>query len=156
MGNRYEQKFVTAIGLLDEWAVITAPASGSSTKRHLPDMAFGRPYSYSDGVGPLIGNAAEVVGVEHKSASDYSVHFDQDEVEDELVPWCEAFGARPALAARFTTQDTSTYHFLIDPEDAKRTDSGNYTIPASEARERAFAVVHEDGTVEWLDPAVVS
>ena len=107
-GDRRERELVN---LLDErgFAVMRAPASGSSTDRELPDV--------------LAGDGDVFYAIEAKSSSGRPIYLTGEEVEA-LVYFSRNFGAKPRIAARFDREDWYFFH----PADLHVTDGGNYRV----------------------------
>lgn len=120
----------------DGWGALRLPSSGSRTARELPDVLAGR---------KLETDYGQAWAIELKSGQATTLYVDASEVDD-LRAFAHRWGARPLLAARFTTQASSTATYLIEPERARGpTDGGRYGLPRSDSEERAFAVVSDDG-----------
>ena len=143
-GSRYEREFVNAVeqaGL----GTLRCPSSGSAAARDLPDLLVGEPTEQAVGSPwPL----SRTWAVEHKSGDATTLYVDAAEVAA-LERFAAAWGARPLLAARFTTQGTDTLHYLVPPENARRTqgdDAGNYGLPVSDVQDRAVRLVDPDNT----------
>ncbi len=131
-GTRRERELVT---LLDErgFAVMRAPASGSSTERELPDVLF--------------GNGRSFYACEAKSSSGRPIYIDEEEI-DALTFFAEKFGAIPIIGVRFD-YDTNWYYF--HPSEVYRTDDGNYRVKQETAvEEGASTDVLWDGGV-WVE-----
>lgn len=107
-GNRRERELVNQ---LDEngFAVMRAPASGSATKRELPDA--------------LAGNGDVFYAIEAKSSSGDPIYLTGEEVEA-LVYFSQNFGAKPRIGVRFDREDWYFFH----PGDLYTTDGGNYRV----------------------------
>jgi Holliday junction resolvase len=107
-GDRRERELVN---LLDErgFAVMRAPASGSSTDRELPDV--------------LAGDGDRFYAVEAKSSAGDPIYLDGAEVEA-LVYFARNFGAKPRIGVRFDREDWFFFH----PHDVHVTDGGNYRV----------------------------
>ena len=107
-GDRRERELVNR---LDEvgFAVMRAPASGSSTERELPDV--------------LAGDGERFYAIEAKSSAGDPIYLDGAEVEA-LEFFAEKFGAAPRIGVRF---DQEAWTFF-DPADLYRTDGGNYRV----------------------------
>lgn len=148
-GSKYERRLVNSLGGAG-WFAMRAPSSGSATDEDLPDVfamrhvEVPRNYVRIAGVRPYL---AEVLTIEHKSGKATTLYVDEREVEA-LQRLAITSGAVPLLGARFTTQATTTDHYLVRPRDARRTDGGNYGLPQSDIAERASVVVRESGEVE--------
>ena len=94
----------------DEWAVMRAPSSGSSTDRELPDM--------------LAGNGKRFYAFEAKSGNpERPIYLTEEEV-DALIFFAGNFGAIPEIAIRF---DREPWAFF-DPDAVYRTPGGNYRV----------------------------
>jgi Holliday junction resolvase len=107
-GDRRERELVNA---LDEagFAVMRAPASGSSTSRELPDA--------------LAGDGETFYAIEAKSSSGDPIYLTGEEVSA-LVYFARNFGAKPRIGVRFDREDWYFFH----PSDLHRTDGGNYRV----------------------------
>jgi Holliday junction resolvase len=107
-GDRRERELVNA---LDErgFAVMRAPASGSSTDRELPDV--------------LAGDGDRFYAVEAKSSAGDPIYLDGAEVEA-LVYFARNFGAKPRIGVRFDRENWFFFH----PHDVHVTDGGNYRV----------------------------
>lgn len=107
-GDRRERELVNE---LDErgFAVMRAPASGSSTDRELPDV--------------LAGDGKSFYAIEAKSSAGRPIYLTGEEVEA-LVYFSRNFGAKPRIAARFDREDWYFFH----PADLYVTDGGNYRV----------------------------
>lgn len=105
-GDRMERELVN---LLDEngFAVMRAPASGSSTDRELPDV--------------LAGDGEQFYAIEAKSSSGRPIYIDEREIEA-LLFFSRNFGAKPRVGVRFDREDW----YLWEPEAMYTTDGGNY------------------------------
>lgn len=154
-GSRYERELVDYLRD-DGWGALRLPSSGSSTARDLPDVLAGRPRLIETGEHVLdsgivereLETAAELWAIEAKSGKDPTLYVDAAEV-DALGSFAGVWGATPYLAARSTRQATGTRHYLVAPEDARRTMDGNYGLPIAELDERASVAVGPEG-VAWL------
>jgi Holliday junction resolvase len=107
-GDRRERELVNR---LDEagFAVMRAPASGSSTDRDLPDV--------------LAGDGERFYAVEAKSSSGKPIYLDGEEVES-LLYFSRNFGAKARVGVRFDREDWYFFH----PGDLYTTDGGNYRV----------------------------
>ena len=107
-GDRRERELVNR---LDEagFAVMRAPASGSSTDRDLPDV--------------LAGDGERFYAVEAKSSSGDPIYLDGGEVES-LLYFSRNFGAKARIGVRFDREDWYFFH----PGDLYTTDGGNYRV----------------------------
>jgi Holliday junction resolvase len=107
-GDRTERELVTE---LDErgFAVMRAPASGSSTDRELPDV--------------LAGNGERFYAIEAKASSGQPIYLTGEEVEA-LVFFSQNFGAKPRIGVRFDREDWYFFH----PASLHVTDGGNYRV----------------------------
>lgn len=123
------------------YGALRLPSSGSSTKRDLPDVLAGTPWP-----DQYVG-ATELIAIELKSGSATTLYVDEEEVEA-LKSFASTWCAKPFLASRRTTQATDTKHYLVRPEDARRTDGGRYGLPNADIKDRAALMVDSDG-VEW-------
>jgi Holliday junction resolvase len=154
-GARYERELVNTLDACG-YVAMRAPSSGSATERELPDVLAMRPVPQAvdahGGVLELV-TSAEVLAIEAKSTSSTTAYADEAEVED-LARFAEQAGATPLVAGRFKRQGYDREHFLVAPEDCRRTQGdaeGNYGVPAADARERAALVVNASNeTVEQV------
>jgi len=107
-GDRRERELVNR---LDEagFAVMRAPASGSSTNRDLPDV--------------LAGDGERFYAVEAKSSSGDPIYLGGDEVES-LLYFSRNFGAKARVGVRFDREDWYFFH----PGELYTTDGGNYRV----------------------------
>ena len=112
-GDRRERELVNR---LDEagFAVMRAPASGSSTDRDLPDV--------------LAGDGERFFAVEAKSSSGRPIYLDAEEVES-LIYFARNFGAKARIGVRFDREDWAFFH----PADLHTTDSGNKRVKKERA-----------------------
>lgn len=125
-GSKYERELVNTLDALG-YGALRLPSSGSATARDLPDiLACHR-------VG---GHKTYLWAVEAKAGSDTTLYVEEGEVQA-LRAFAETWGARPYLSARFTSRDSPTCHYLVRPEDARRTDSGLYGLPVADIEDRA-------------------
>lgn len=160
MSGTYERELINAFDTLDIPSM-RAPSSGSSTSRELPDILA----SWSIGVedicnqiqqstglredeGPLeaaksLAPLSKPYGIEHKAQQGTTLYVDADEVE-KLIKFCESFGARPRLGARFREQRHPVDHFLVHPDDARTTDTGRYGLPVEDIESRASEIITPD------------
>lgn len=161
-GARYERELVNTLGECG-YVAMRAPASGAATVRDLPDVLAGRAaetnanhvqrsdrWIVPDG-GFYLSVMSEALAIELKTIDSTTAYVGEDEAED-LVRFAEAFGARPLLGVRFKRPGKDRVHYLIPPAEARRTDGGNYGLPAADARERAALVVNATNeTVEVVE-----
>ncbi|MFD1571152.1 Holliday junction resolvase Hjc [Halorubrum laminariae] len=107
-GDRRERELVNA---LDEsgFAVMRAPASGSSTERELPDV--------------LAGDGETFYAIEAKSSAGDPIYLTGEEVEA-LLFFARNFGAKARIAVRFDREDWYFFH----PGDLYTTDAGSYRV----------------------------
>lgn len=91
------------------FGVIRVPASGSATKRPLPDL--------------IAGNGSRYIAVEAKSSASEVIYIDGGEVED-LIDFSNKFGARARVGVRFDHESWYFFH----PGDLHVTDGGNYRV----------------------------
>lgn len=123
------------------WGALRLPSSGSATDRELPDVLAGRPVPIPGRDGPF----STVVAIELKSGKATTLYVDDYEV-DALRTFAQQWGARPFLAARFTSQGSGTETWLVPPDDARGpTDGGRYGLPQADIEDRAAVVVTDDG-----------
>jgi Holliday junction resolvase len=107
-GDRRERELVNELDSRG-FAVMRAPASGSSTDRELPDV--------------LAGNGEAFYAIEAKSSSGDPVYLTGEEVEA-LVYFSQNFGAKPRVGVRFDREEWFFFH----PADLYTTDGGNYRV----------------------------
>ncbi|MFC7072284.1 Holliday junction resolvase Hjc [Halovenus rubra] len=107
-GDRRERELVN---LLDDagMAVMRAPASGSATKRELPDV--------------LAGDGNTFYAIEAKASAGDPIYLDGEEVYA-LVYFSRNFGAKPRVGVRFDRESWYFFH----PDDLYQTDGGNYRV----------------------------
>ena len=112
-GDRTERELVR---LLDEsgFAVMRAPASGSSTSRELPDV--------------LAGNGEVFYAIEAKSSSGDPIYLTGEEIES-LTYFAQNFGAKPRVGVRFDREDWAFFH----PDELHWTDGGNLRVKKEKA-----------------------
>ena len=107
-GDRRERELVNRLHDAG-FAVMRAPASGSSTDRELPDV--------------LAGDGRVFYAVEAKSSSGDPIYLRGEEVEA-LIYFARNFGAAPKIGVRFDREDWYFFH----PGDLYVTDGGNYRV----------------------------
>jgi len=107
-GDRRERELVNRLHDAG-FAVMRAPASGSSTDRELPDV--------------LAGDSRVFYAVEAKSSSGDPIYLRGEEVEA-LIYFSRNFGASPKIGVRFDREDWYFFH----PGDLHVTDGGNYRV----------------------------
>lgn len=112
-GDRTERELVR---LLDEngFAVMRAPASGSSTSRELPDV--------------LAGNGVVFYAIEAKSSGGDPIYLTGEEIES-LTYFAQNFGAKPRVGVRFDREDWAFFH----PDELHWTDGGNLRVKKEKA-----------------------
>lgn len=112
-GDRTERELVRR---LDEtgFAVMRAPASGSSTSRELPDV--------------LAGNGDVFYAIEAKSSSGDPIYLTGEEIES-LTYFAQNFGAKPRVGVRFDREDWAFFH----PDELHWTDGGNLRVKKEKA-----------------------
>ena len=117
-GDRRERELVN---LLDErgFAVLRAPASGSSTERDLPDV--------------LAGNGEVFYAIEAKSSQGDPIYLSGEEVEG-LVFFARNFGAKARIGARFDREEWRFFH----PSELHTTAGGSYRIKKGRALTDGF------------------
>ena len=142
-GTAYERELVQAFRAAG-WGALRLPSSGSATDRELPDVLAGEPFMLSNDPSR---RATSLWAIEAKSGKSTTLYVDEQEVEA-LRAYAGRWGARAFISGRFTTQGTSTAHYLLDPDDARITDGGRYGIPQADAAERAYATIDPDGRLE--------
>lgn len=143
-GDRYEREFVNAVrdaGL----GAMRAPSSGSATTTALPDVFVGEPIT--DASNELVNGwgLSRLWLVEHKAGNATTLYVDESEVEA-LRGAANTWGGTPLLACRFTTQASPTHHYLVRPENARRTEQ-SYGLPREDAADRAEVIVTAGGEV---------
>ena len=107
-GDRMERELVNELDARG-FAVMRAPASGSSTDRELPDV--------------LAGNGEVFYAIEAKASSGRPIYLTGEEVEA-LVYFSQNFGAKPRIGVRFDRESWFFFH----PADLHVTDGGNYRV----------------------------
>ncbi|WP_254536639.1 Holliday junction resolvase Hjc [Halomarina litorea] len=107
-GDRMERELVNELDARG-FAVMRAPASGSSTDRELPDV--------------LAGNGEVFYAIEAKASSGRPIYLTGEEVEA-LVYFSQNFGAKPRIGVRFDREEWYFFH----PADLYVTDGGNYRV----------------------------
>lgn len=124
-GDRRERELVNR---LDEngFAVMRAPASGSSTDRDLPDV--------------LAGNGDRFIAIEAKSSAGDPIYIDASEI-DALTFFAENFGAERRIGVRFDEEDWA----FFEPEELYRTDGGNYRVKKDTAISRGEDILELAG-----------
>lgn len=154
-GARYERQLVNALGSADlpekhQRVAMKAPASGSATERLLPDILCGIRVGV---VGPSPEYLSMPWAIELKATKGTTAYVGEDEVAD-LIDFAERFGARPLLGAKFKRPGGARSPFvLVRPEDARRTDGGNYGIPeADEWRHFARVFTQTDAEPARIEP----
>lgn len=143
--GRYERELVNVLDATG-WVAMRAPSSGSATKRELPDIMALREDTTAtvvDAESGVMRPTAEVLFVEHKSGSDSILYVDGDEADD-LISAAHDAGARALFGARFKRKGVRKKTFLVEPRDARPTDGGNWALPQSTIRERAWAVARAE------------
>lgn len=125
-GANYERELVRTLDALG-FGALRLPSSGSATSRDLPDVLVGQPTE---------SGHASLWAVEAKCGSDTTLYCSDAEVQA-LRRFAETWGATPYLSARFTSRSHPTAHFLVRPENARRTDSGLYGLPVEDIEDRA-------------------
>ena len=107
-GDRRERELVNELDARG-FAVMRAPASGSSTDRELPDV--------------LAGNGGVFYAIEAKASNGRPIYLTGEEVEA-LVYFSQNFGAKPRVGVRFDREDWYFFH----PADLYTTDGGSYRV----------------------------
>lgn len=115
-GSRRERELVNSLDG-EGFAVMRAPASGSSTDREQPDVQA--------------GNLKAIYAIEGKSSADDTIYIDGEEVEKLLV-YSTSMGARIRLGVRFDREDW----YFLHPAEADFTRGGNYKITLEMAKEK--------------------
>lgn len=141
--TRYERELVNALDACG-YAVLRCPSSGSSSSRDLPDILACRamPARSASGI-------SQVLAIEHKSTSAGNAYVKPREV-DALVAFADRAGGHAFLGVRFKDQHDGRLHYLVSPDDARRTKSGNYAVGRDEARSLATIVVDAGaGSIEY-------
>lgn len=137
VSGRYEREFVNILTGLG-YGAVRIPTSGSATDRDLPDVL----YAEAVETGPTLDTVyADAYAVEHKSGRATTLYVDEAEVAA-LRRFCDAFGAEPMLAARYTRQATGKGHYCVRPDDARRTPEGNFGLPLDGIKDRAAMIFH--------------
>jgi len=134
-GSTYERELVNYFADAG-WGALRLGGSGSGGDADLPDVLAGR---------NLMTDYGQAWAIELKSGKSTTLYVDANEVAA-LERFASAWGARPLLGARPTTQDTGREHYLLEPDAARGpTDGGRYGLPRADLAERAFAVVDPHG-----------
>jgi len=136
-GSRYERELVNRFESIG-WGALRCPSSGAGTDRKLPDILAGLALDGPSKNFPI----SRALAIELKSGDATTLYVDKEEVYA-LRSFAESFGATPLLAARFTTQASSTDIYLVKPEDARMTPKA-YGLPLSDIEDRAFMTVTKD------------
>lgn len=119
-------------------AAMRCPASGGATTRSLPDVLAARPlYGVGEANVPLM---AVAWAIELKCSSRTTAYADAEEIAD-LREFAAAFGARPLVAAKPKRMGKRTPFYLVEPDNCRITDGGNYGVPFNDAQDRAYALV---------------
>lgn len=139
MSGKYERELVNILTGLG-YGAMRCPSSGAGTDRDLPDVLAGE--ATVDEYGHTISRC---MAIEHKSGRDTTLYVEAGEV-DALRRFSDAFGATPYLGARFTTQASETAHYLVRPDDARRTPEGNYGLPIDDVSDRAAKIFYPNET----------
>lgn len=160
MSGQYERELINALDAIGIPAM-RAPSSGSATNRDLPDVLAARSISAEDitkkiqettEISPDEGAAiagrelaplSETYGIEHKAQQGTTLYVKSSEVK-KLLHFCDLFGARPRLCARFREQRHPVKHFMVHPDDARQTDDGSYGLPVKDIESRASEIVTPD------------
>jgi len=143
-GDRYEREFVNAVRKAGIGA-LRAPSSGSATTTALPDVFVGEPITDASKELVTGWGLSRLWLVEHKAGDATTLYVDESEVEA-LERAASTWGGTPLLGARFTTQASATHHYLVRPEDARRT-SQSFGLPEADVADRAAVLVAADGEV---------
>lgn len=130
-GARYEREIVSVLRQCGYGALRFA-ASGAATTRSVGDILAAREHP---------GGGTELWGIELKSGKETTLYVDGPEVS-KLGLFCRRWNAEVFLGARFTTRGSPTTHYLVKPEDARKTDGGNYGLPIDDIEERASIAIH--------------
>ncbi len=93
---------------------IRVPASGSSTKRPLPDI--------------VAGNGERYIAIESKSSSTDVIYIKGGEI-DALLEFSHRFDAYARIGVRFDREKWRFFH----PNDLYTTDKGNYRVKKEKA-----------------------
>ena len=125
-GDAMERQLVNLLDDLD-WGVMRAPASGSATKRELPDVIAGK------------GRGTLIVGELKSAKGPFRV---TEEKIDGLLFFAHKFGAIPVFIARPKFDKT---FYVFEASRLDRTDSGNIYMSNDAGKE---GVPIEDG---WFD-----
>lgn len=163
-GASYERELVDRLRDAG-YGALRLPSSGSATERDLPDVLAGCKNDWRDYLDTIaepftvnrshtnaltaaqnIGRKSDLMAVECKSGKATTLYVDESEV-DALEAFAATWGATPYLGARSTRQGTPTGHFLVAPDDARRTDAA-YGLPIDGIAERVSVVVGAEGVRE--------
>ena len=124
-GTRYERELVNALRQ-SSYGALRFPASGSATTRSVPDILAAQP----------VNDLTSLWGIELKSGKSTTLYVEGAEVS-KLRAFTGRWGAQTFLAARFTTQATDRSHWLVEPDNARETEGGNYGLPIEDIEQRA-------------------
>lgn len=131
-GDRRERELVNFLHN-DGWAVMRAPASGSSTDRDLPDILF--------------GNGDRFIATETKASNGDPIYIPAGEVEA-LLYFARNFGAEARISVKFDLKHDDPAHgedrpgfWFLNPQHCYTTDGGQYRIKKEAAHERGVREV---------------
>ncbi len=121
MANKGYKKELELVHMLWDagFAVVRTPASGSVSKKPLPDM--------------IAGNGRKYIAVEAKATKSDYIYLDEDEVKN-LKEFSRIFGAEPLIGARF---DHMKWAFF-NPDSLSQTQRGAYKINRKLAEEKGL------------------
>lgn len=124
MGSVREREMVQAFE--DEgWAALRVGGSGSGTSEPRPDL--------------IVGDGGSIYwAVEEKYNANSLQTYIDSEKGSEITEWATRFGASPVAAVRYSTDmdevETADW-FICGLEDVERTNTGNYKLNYSQAKD---------------------
>ena len=164
-GDTYERELVNTFDQLNLPAM-RAPSSGAATTRELPDVIVFKPYTVRDisetiakllpsianksaptTIAQHIGPLTKAYGIEIKSGESTTLYVKEKEVND-LERFCELAGVEPRIGARYTKRGQPVNHYLVPPENARKTEDGNYGLPVKDIETRATEIITPETTTK--------
>lgn len=118
-GSRYERELVNKLWSAG-FTVMRSPTSGGGRKQPQPDV--------------LASDGTNTYALECKSSSDWRIYVAEGEVE-QLLKFCEGFGAEPLIAVRFNYVPWK----LLSPEKAERTEK-SFKVTKSMAENKGVEI----------------